>query len=296
MCTSTTQRKQGIKRRGYKAHRAAGLRTPEYSCIDHAAISGIARRSAWPAQAAAQTELSTDAVAWAREVLGFIADEKQQQVLAATGTRGILNCTRQWGKSTTCAIKAVHYAHFHPDSLVIVASPTLRQSGEFLRKARKAVAQLGIRPRGDGENRCSLVLPNGARIVGLPESEDTVRGFSDVGLMIIDEASRVSDELYTALRPMLAVGNGALWLMSTPNGRSGFFYREWAGETPWLRVQATAAECPRIGADFLREEQLTLGDEAYRQEYCCEFVCAEGALFDEAQIRARLTSNLEALW
>jgi hypothetical protein len=65
---------------------------------------------------------------------------------------------------------------------------------------------------------------------------------------------------------------------------------------PWLRVQATAAECPRIGAAFLHEEQLTLGDEVYRQEYCCEFVCAEGALFDEVQIRARLTSRVEALW
>jgi hypothetical protein len=140
------------------------------------------------------------------------------------------------------------------------------------------------------------MLPNGSRIIGLPESEDTIRGFSDVGLMIIDEASRVSDDLYHALRPMLAVGNGSLWLMSTPNGRSGFFYREWASDMPWVRVQAAAEECPRISAEFLREEQLTLGDEVYRQEYCCEFVSAEGSLFDEANIRARLSSRLSPLW
>jgi hypothetical protein len=285
-----------IKRRSYEIYRRALIPTSEYSCDEHTKMPCIASRRTRSARALKQAELATDAVTWARETLGFDADEKQQQVLAASVPRGILNCTRQWGKSTTCAIKAVHFAHFHADSLVLVASPSLRQSGEFLRKARKAVSKLGIRPRGDGENRCSLLLPNGARIVGLPESEDTVRGFSDVGLMIVDEASRVSDRLYEALRPMLAVGNGALWLMSTPNGRSGFFYREWSGEMPWLRVEATAAQCPRIGADFLREEQLTLGDEVYRQEYCCEFVCAEGALFDEAQIRARLTSRVEALW
>lgn len=102
--------------------------------------------------------------------------------------------------------------------------------------------------------------------------------------------------MYHALRPMLAVGQGALWLMSTPNGRSGFFYREWSGEMPWVRVQATAEECPRIPAEFLREEAATLGDEVFRQEYCCEFVSAEGALFDEAAIRAKLTSRLEPLW
>jgi len=237
-----------------------------------------------------------DAVTWAREALDFQPDLKQQEVLASSARRGILNCTRQWGKSTTCAIKAVHYANFHPHSLVIVASPSLRQSGEFLRKARKALSQLGIRARGDGENICSLLLPNGSRIVGLPENEDTIRGFSGVGLMIIDEAARVSDEMYQALRPMLAVGNGALWLMSTPNGRSGFFYREWSGNRPWTRIQATAEECPRIPKDFLQEERETLGEEVFRQEYACDFVSGDGALFDEAQIRARLSPRLAPLW
>ena len=238
----------------------------------------------------------TNPVAWAREILDFTPDDKQQQVLAATAGNGILNCTRQWGKSTTCAIKAVHYAYFHPDSLVIVASPSLRQSAEFLRKARKAVSKLGIRPRGDGENRCSLLLPNGARIVGLPESEDTIRGFSGVGLMIVDEASRVSDDMYHALRPMLAVSNGALWLMSTPNGRTGFFYREWSGDQPWLRIQATAGECPRISAEFLNAERISVSEEQFRQDYNCEFISAEGALFDEAAIRACLTDYMETLW
>ena len=105
--------------------------------------------------------------AWAEAVLNFTPDEKQREILESTAQRGILNCTRQWGKSTTCAIKCVHYALFHPESTVLVASPSLRQSGEFLRKARKALIQAGIRPKGDGTNQCSLLLPNGSRIVGI---------------------------------------------------------------------------------------------------------------------------------
>jgi hypothetical protein len=237
-----------------------------------------------------------DAVEWARRKLGFVADAKQAEVLAASVRRGILNCSRQWGKSTTCAIKAVHYAQFHPQSLVLVASPSLRQSGEFLRKAEKAVAQLGYPVRGDGTNACSVVLPNGSRIVGLPEREDTVRCFSSVGLMIIDEASRVSDDMYHALRPMIAVGGGALWLMSTPNGKSGFFYREWTGTKQWVRVQATAEECSRIPKDFLDEERQTLSEDKFRREYNCEFLPEEGALFDEAEIRARISTRVKPLW
>jgi hypothetical protein len=41
----------------------------------------------------------------------------------------------------------------------------------------------------------SLLLPNRSRIVGLPGNEVTVRGFSAVSLMLIDEAARVSDEM-----------------------------------------------------------------------------------------------------
>jgi hypothetical protein len=87
---------------------------------------------------------------------------------------------------------------------VIVASPSHRQSGEFVRKAAGMVRRLGIKPQGDGDNDISLELPNRSRIVGLPGVEGTVRGFSAVSLMLIDEASRVDDGMYQALRPMLA--------------------------------------------------------------------------------------------
>ena len=237
-----------------------------------------------------------DAVAWAKDKLNFEADAAQAQILAAGAKRGILNCSRQWGKSTTSAIKAVHHAFFNPESVILVASPSLRQSAEFLKKAEKAVAQLGIRVRGDGVNQCSIQLPNGSRIIGLPESEGTIRGFSAVSLLMIDEASRVSDDLYHALRPMLAVSSGSLWLMSTPNGKSGFFYREWSGDKDWVRIKATAEECPRIPAAFLAEERETLSDDMYRQEYGCEFMAGEGSLFDEAEITARLSAIVKPLW
>ena len=96
-----------------------------------------------------------------------------------------------------------------------------------MRKAAEFARRLGMRPKGDGDNEISLELPNGSRIVGLPGNEATVRGFSAVSLLLVDEAARVSDELYMAIRPMLAVSGGALWLMSTPFGKRGFFYETW---------------------------------------------------------------------
>src|SRR5260370_25629685 len=109
-----------------------------------------------------------DAVAFAREELGFTPDEKQELVLRG-GRRGIVNCTRQWGKSTVTAAKAVHRACSVPGSLTLAITPSGRQSGEFLRKAEEFVYRLGIRVRGDGFNNLSIAFPNGSRVVGAPE-------------------------------------------------------------------------------------------------------------------------------
>ena len=88
-----------------------------------------------------------------------------------------------------------------------------------------------------------------------------------------DEASRVSDSMYKALRPMLAVTDGDLWLMSTPNGKQGFFHEVWEhGGADWLRLSVPATECDRIGKEFLEEERRELGALWFRQEYLCEFV------------------------
>ena len=224
---------------------------------------------------------------FARQELGFYPDEHQLRILNATERRGIINCCRQWGKSTTVAVRAVHFAYFTPGSTTIVASRTARQSAEFMRKAARFLMELRIAPRGDGTNNLSLLLPNGARIVGLPGKPDTIRGFSSVGLLLIDEASRVPDDLYRALRPMVAANaDAAIWLMSTPNGRQGFFYEEWARavsgrhQDAWFHLAVPATECPRILPAFLEEERRDMGDEHFRQEYLCEFTTAQHAYFN----------------
>ncbi len=121
-----------------------------------------------------------DLVSFARIRLGFSPDKQQLKVLKSSAKRGILNCSRQWGKSTVTAAKAVHRAYTRAGSLVLIASPSERQSAEFLNKASSMVRTLGVPVRGDGKNAVSLLFPNGSRIVGLrrrlPGVEDTDSG------------------------------------------------------------------------------------------------------------------------
>ena len=235
-----------------------------------------------------------DAIGFAREQLHFAPDPRQEELLRCEAKQAILNCSRQWGKSTVAAIKAVHRAYSVPKSLVVVASPTDRQSAEFVEKARGFVVQLGLKARGDGHNKTSLRLPNGSLIIGLPGKEANIRGFSAVSLLIIDEAARVSDELYKTLRPMLTVADGDLWLLSTPYGKRGFFHENWEfGGAAWARFRVPATECSRISAKRLEFDRGQMGDAWFRQEYMCEFLATESQMFESELVRDALRDDEE---
>ena len=126
-------------------------------------------------------------------------------------------------------------------------SPTQRQSSELIEKIRELAVRLEIEPHGDGVNQASLRLPNRSRIVALPGVERNIRGFSSASLILVDEAARVEDALYRAVRPILANLRGDLWLMSTPCGKSGFFFHAWNDPSQlWTRVSVSAPDCPRF--------------------------------------------------
>jgi hypothetical protein len=221
------------------------------------------------------------------EALGMTPDPWQADVLRSTSNRLLLNCCRQSGKSTTTAILALHRALYVPDSMILMASPGLRQSGLLFRKLVAFYRRLGRPVPAEAETRLQLELSNGSQVVSLPGSESTVRGYSSVDLLLVDEASRVDDDgMMAALRPMLAVSNGRLIAMSTPWGRRGWWYGAWSdGGAAWERIRVDATECPRISPEFLADERRALGDLAYRSEYLCEFCDTESMAFRTDDIR-----------
>ena len=223
-------------------------------------------------------------LAFARTYLGFMAEGPQADVLERAPKYRViaLNCSRQWGKSTVAAVLAVARLLARPGVTVLLVGPVARQSGETLLKVRHFLKVLGVKVGTDKVNEDSAVLPNGSRIIGLPAMKDTVRGYSAVSMLIIDEAAFVDDDVYLALRPSLAVLNGDLILLSTPNGRRGFFYREMISDRPGvLRHTGPVTECTHISEEFLAEERAQ-GESHFQQEYMCEFVETGRYPFDEA--------------
>ena len=129
--------------------------------------------------------IPNDPVAFARS-LNIEPDRWQRDLLNATEERIILNCARQSGKSTIVAIRALHHALTNPGSLVLILSPSLRQSGELFKKITAFYRQLRRRGGSDVNSATTLQLTNGSRIVSLPGSEPTIRGYSAPSLVLID--------------------------------------------------------------------------------------------------------------
>jgi hypothetical protein len=212
--------------------------------------------------------------------LGVEPDPWQEELLRSESSRILLNCSRQSGKSTMSAIIALHRAIYYPGSLILCLAPALRQSQELFQKIAVFYQELGKLIAPVEDRKLSVALENGSRIVTLPGDEKTIRGFSGVSLLLVDEAARVDDGLYYAIRPMLAVSGGRLMMLSSPYGKRGVFYEAWEhGGDSWERYRVPAADCPRISPAFLAEERASLPGWVFRQEYECSFEETEEQVF-----------------
>lgn len=216
--------------------------------------------------------------------LGMIPDPWQERFLRSSSHRILLLCSRQLGKSTSTACLALAEACYRPDSLVLLVSRSERQSTLLFEKVSAFYKTL--RPvESIKELALSIKLANGSEIVALPGDGDTIRGFSSPRLVILDEASRIPDDVLAAVLPMLVTNKGRLVALSTPRGKLGFFYDLWTSNDPmWERVNAKASESPRISAAALAEQRTILGPRLFAAEFDNEFLEEVDQVFSEDSI------------
>jgi hypothetical protein len=219
---------------------------------------------------------------------GYRPDPWQMDAVRADGDRVALLAARQTGKSLTAVMKCIHRAVFFDSSLCLMTAPSERQATELLRKWKDNYRRLGEPVSIARELETTVELANSSRVLALPGDASTVRCFSGVNLLLVDEAAMVpGDDLFIATMPMVATSKGQYWMLSTPMGRRGYFHDAWTnGGADWTRITARASDCPRISASFLQEQRRTLGQRWYSQEYECNFVDTMGAVFDRETIEA----------
>jgi hypothetical protein len=211
-----------------------------------------------------------DPALWVARVLGVEPTPWQAQFLRAPRGASILALTaRQCGKTTTAAWAMAHAAVFGPGSLSVVACPAQRQSAEAVRRVREAVTKAGEKLTTG--NVYGIELSNGARVLALPGSDDSIRGLTVDAWIVADEAARLPNDLIAALRPMRARRPATRFAMlSTAWSRTDPFWTAWDSDDPsWIRIKATidTADPGQYDADFLEQERRALGEDGFKREY-----------------------------
>jgi hypothetical protein len=224
------------------------------------------------------------------KAMGMEPDPWQREVLFSKGNV-LLNCCRGAGKSRVTSALALHTAISHPKSLTLLISRSQRQSGELFRYVRQAYSATG-RPIGaKKETETTIELENDSRVVCLPGREETIRSFQGVNLLVLDEASRIPDDLYGSTSPMTAIAQGRTVCLTTPYGQRGFFWKEWYTEEPnpekpeWLRFRVPWQRCPRHRPEFIDSERRKFGDTWVSQEYECSFESMSGLVYPDFELR-----------
>jgi len=227
-------------------------------------------------------------------------DPAQVEVLRSPHRRIIVNCHRQWGKSTICSAICFHRALYYPRSLCLLIAPSLRQSGEDFRKVQDCLDTVMPRPILLEETKLTLKFDNGSRIIALPGGNDgrTVRGYSRPDIILVDEAAQTSDDLFHSLLPMVTRNPASKIIMaSTPFGARGIFHHLWTeGGEEWHKIKVTADQNPRLDQDLLAEIRRTMEPWRFAQEYMGEFHGSASGVFSDQTIEMMFDTDAEPLW
>ena len=215
------------------------------------------------------------------QVLHFKPYPWQIKFLQSQSKRVLVNCCRQSGKSTICALRALWRAIFFPGSLILIVSPTQPQSFELLRKVQLHLRYLTgvVTPPIEKDNSSTLEFANGSRIVSLPgHNEENIRGYSGPSEIFVDEAGDVTDDIYRAVIPMLAKSKGTLVVAGTPKGQRGTFFNWWSADDLYYdRIQADWRMCPWITDEEIARVRIELGEQ-FPAEMECQFLRLSGGM------------------
>lgn len=237
-----------------------------------------------------------DPVAFARR-LGIEPEPWQEKALRSRSRRLLFAASRQSGKSTVCALLALHRALYVPRSLVLLVAPGERQALLLLRRIVAFYRDLGRPLEAITESATRLEFDNGSEVIGLPSSEGRIRGYAKPDLVIVDEASRVEDGLFHAIRPMFATGGGRLIAASTPFGPTGWFASAWRDESgEWEKYRVTWDEVRHLDRAEVEFDRRTMPIALFRAEYEASFDAEfQGQAFAH-EVAARCVSEEVAPW
>jgi phage FluMu gp28-like protein len=253
----------------------------------------------------------------------FILDDYQVEILKTDWKRletdresikpAIINKSRQIGVTTLLAANAIFKCMYVPGWYHVITSKDDRNAkhvvdmvSRFMWSFPKEIHDVLI----ESESQVEYRFLNGSRIVCMPCNPDAVRGFTPDEIdadefAFFNEKERDNDLRFMAAAvPALSViaktkGTGFIKLVSTPNGKKGYFFQEWFDNDSifdkiaihWSRCKRLYGSVEKIKATLPQPRELY-----FRQEFCNSFEENMQGFIDRELLMRSVDDGLRLEW
>lgn len=215
---------------------------------------------------------------WQQAVVDYICNAR------GTGRVCVTKAPRQRGKTFLTEGILLHYAINQAHSINAMISPTLAQSRKVFKEIVNGIYASGIIAKKN-ETLLEIELINGSTIFfKSSEMGDGLRGFKVSGILILDEAAYLTDDILELILPWRQVSNAPMLLVSTPKIRQGAFYSYWLqgledGENiksiDWCDWDTSCL----ISEDMIKQYKKVMTANQFKSEILGEWLDDDGMVF-----------------
>lgn len=213
----------------------------------------------------------------------------------------IIMSSRQSGKTTLMTIYALWVACFNNDQKIVLVANKEQTAKDIFGRVRLAYEELPnwSKPGVVEYGKESMALANGSRI-GISTTTGTAARGMSCNVLILDELAfiepHIVEEFWKSVYPTISSSKKSkIFICSTPNGTENLFYKLYNGAANdtngWISDKVTWEQVPGRDQKWKEDNIKLLGsEEAFNQEFGCEFIQSGDNMLDEDLI-ARMSST-----
>lgn len=198
----------------------------------------------------------------------------------------VVKSKRQTGKSITIETILMFFAINKSGSCNIVISPTLGQGRKMYKEVKNALQNL---PLFESANSTTLEinLTNRSQILfKSAEQADGLRGNTVSGILCIDEAAYIKDEIVYQVLPFCDANKAPILIVSTPLFKSGVFYDFYMNGLDGKDGFHSYDICDYDTSVLLSHEKLemyrnSVSPQIFRSDYLGEFLTESSEIFGD---------------
>jgi phage FluMu gp28-like protein len=194
-----------------------------------------------------------------------------------------IKCSRQWGK-TLFAIQLLLFHSINEKSTIGWFSPYISQCKKVMRQIVDAIRMSGLINDYNQTDRI-ITLINGSKIYFFGvDNDDAIRG-NTFDYVICDEAAFFPKDVFDeVIRPTLLVKGKKCYIISTPKGKSNWFYKYYIQDgIKYTSVEGNYLENKYVPLDEIEAAKQTLPQHIFRQEFLGEFLDSEFQVFQNVE-------------